>query len=496
MTATPVSGVPPQSRPGLDQLAPGMVVAKRYRLLGRFAGPDWVQWWHAHDVDLCRDVSLSLVDSAHIRATDTGADPLSRFFRNTTGTSFSHEGRIAQVYDIGSVGDRIAVVSEWTPGWRVADLARTVPRPLDAARTVRYLAAAIADAHHHGARIALDHPNRVRISWEGIAVLAFPATLADGIREDDVAGLGALLYALLLGTWPLSSPGTTPVAGLPAAARRGDGSVVAPHRVRPAIPRALSEVAMNALARSPGADTAQAVVDSLDRILSDARARSSSAFAAAAARAHDEPDDPAARPKAPLPAVSGALALIVALGAGGWAIGTSFTASDAPPAAVADSTLSQFAPVQDPLQVPLTPSSAAAYSPLRFPDNGTTAFLAVDSNPTTSWATDRYPQQLSSAKTGVGLIVSFPGPVDLRTVWIDSPTPGTTVEIRTAPVAWANIDHTQVIGSATLGDGVTQIVARPPAPTDRVLVWISGLSAGDSGFQSRLSEIGFFGGTP
>jgi putative peptidoglycan lipid II flippase len=93
----------------------------------------------------------------------------------------------------------------------------------------------------------------------------------------------------------------------------------------------------------------------------------------------------------------------------------------------------------------------------------------------------------------MGLIVSFPGPVDLRTVWIDSPTPGTTVEIRTAPVAWASIDRTQLIGSATLGDGVTQIVARTPVPTDRVLIWISGLSGGESGFQSRLSEIGFLG---
>jgi putative peptidoglycan lipid II flippase len=174
-------------------------------------------------------------------------------------------------------------------------------------------------------------------------------------------------------------------------------------------------------------------------------------------------------------------------------VGTSFTSSDAPPAAVADSTLSRIAPVPDPLQAPLTPSSAAVYSPLRFPDNGGTASLAVDANPATSWATDRYPRQLPALKSGVGLIVSFPGPVDLRTVWIDSPTPGTTVEIRTAPVAWANIDRTQVIGAATLGDGVTEIVARPPAPTDRVLIWISGLSAGESGFQSRLSEIGFLG---
>ncbi|MBC2641821.1 MULTISPECIES: protein kinase family protein [unclassified Rhodococcus (in: high G+C Gram-positive bacteria)] len=495
MTATPVSGDPPHSRPGEDQLAPGMLVAARYRLLGRFAGPDWVQWWHAHDVELCRDVSLSLVDSAHLHTTDSGADPLARFFRNTTGTSFSHEGRIAQVYDIAAVGDRIAVVAEWTPGWRVADLARTVPRPLDAARTVRYLAAATADAHHHGARIALDHPNRVRISWEGIAVLAFPATLADGSRADDVAGLGALLYALLLGTWPLSSPGATPAVGLPAAARRGDGSVVAPHRVRPAIPRALSDVAMNALTLEPGADTAQAVVDALDRILSDARARAGSAFADAAARAHPKRGDRAARAAAPLPTMSRALALIVALGAGAWAIGTSFTASDAPPAAVADSIRSQTASVPEVFPAPLVPSSAAVYSPLRFPDNGATASLAVDDDPTTSWSTDRYPQQLPASKSGVGLIVSFPGPVDLREVRIDSPTPGTTVEIRTAPVAWANIDHTEVIASATLGAGVTQIVARPPAPTDRVLVWISGLSAGETGYQSRLSEIEFLGST-
>ncbi|MFC9362632.1 hypothetical protein ACFTZB_39410, partial [Rhodococcus sp. NPDC057014] len=362
MTAVPVSGVPPHSPQDGGPFAPGMLVATRYTLLGRFAGPGWVQWWHAHDTELCRDVSLSLVDAAHLRATDTRPDPVSRFCRNTTGTSFSHEGRIAQVYDIAAVGDRIAVVAEWTPGWRVADVARTVPRPLDAARIVRDLAAATADAHHFGARISLDHPNRVRISREGLAVLAFPATLADDSTADDVAGLGALLYALLLGTWPLPSSGETLAAGLPPAGRRGDGSVVPPHRVRPTIPRRLSDVAVNALTRQPGMDTAQAVVDALDRMLADARARSAPAFAPKK-KVRPKPDDRSARPRTPLPAMSAALAVVVALGAAGWAIGTAFTASDAPPAAVADSTLSEIAPAPEPDPVPLIPSSATVYSP-------------------------------------------------------------------------------------------------------------------------------------
>ncbi|MFE7415733.1 hypothetical protein [Rhodococcus sp. NPDC057529] len=493
MTAVPVSGVPPHSPQDGGPFAPGMLVATRYTLLGRFAGPGWVQWWHAHDTELCRDVSLSLVDAAHLRATDTRPDPVSRFCRNTTGTSFSHEGRIAQVYDIAAVGDRIAVVAEWTPGWRVADVARTVPRPLDAARIVRDLAAATADAHHFGARISLDHPNRVRISREGLAVLAFPATLADDSTADDVAGLGALLYALLLGTWPLPSSGETLAAGLPPAGRRGDGSVVPPHRVRPTIPRRLSDVAVNALTRQPGMDTAQAVVDALDRMLADARARSAPAFAPKK-KVRPKPDDRSARPRTPLPAMSAALAVVVALGAAGWAIGTAFTASDAPPAAVADSTLSEIAPAPEPDPTPLIPSSATVYSPQHFPDNGTRASLAVDANPATFWATDRYPQQLPPTKGGVGLIVSFPEPVDLRTVWIESPTPGTRVEIRTAPAAWANIGHTQLLGAATLAPGVTRIAARTPAPTTRVLVWISGLSPVESGFQSSLAEIGFLGG--
>ncbi|BAH52734.1 hypothetical protein [Rhodococcus opacus] len=492
MTAMPVSGVPPHSPQDRDQYAPGTLVATRYKLLGRFAGPDWVQWWHAHDTELCRDVSLGLVDSAHLRDTDTHPDPVTRFCRNTTGTSFNHEGRIAQVYDVVAAGDRIAVVAEWTPGWRVADVARTVPRPLDAARIVRDLAAATADAHHFGARISLDHPNRVRISREGLAVLAFPATLADGTTADDVAGLGALLYALLLGTWPLPSSGATLAAGLPPAGRRGDGSVVPPHRVRPTIPRRLSDVAVNALTRRPGMDTAQAMVDALDRMLADARARSAPAFAPKK-KVRPKLDDRSARPRTPLPAMSAALGVVVALGAAGWAIGTSFTASDAPPAAVADSTLSEIVPAPEPDPTPLIPSSAAVYSPQHFPDNGTRAFLAVDADPATFWATDRYPQQLAPTKGGVGLIVSFPKPVDLRTVWIESPTPGTRVEIRTAPAAWAGIGHTQLLGAATLAPGVTRIAARTPAPTTRVLVWISGLSTVESGFQSSLSEIGFLG---
>ena len=77
-------------------------------------------------------------------------------------------------------------------------------------------------------RCPIDHPDRVRISINGDAVLAFPATLADADSTSDVRGLGAMLYSLITARWPLADPSAGPVGGLLPAGAGADGNIVEP----------------------------------------------------------------------------------------------------------------------------------------------------------------------------------------------------------------------------------------------------------------------------
>jgi putative peptidoglycan lipid II flippase len=131
------------------------------------------------------------------------------------------------------------------------------------------------------------------------------------------------------------------------------------------------------------------------------------------------------------------------------------------------------------------------FSPQGTPDSAANARLAIDGNTATVWSTDSYFQPFPALKNGVGLMITLDEPANLSSVWINSPTPGTKVEIRSAPSEEPTLDQTQVIGSQVLGSGVTEIPVTSEAPTTNVLVWITGLSTSGGKNQSSIADVGF-----
>ncbi len=117
--------------------------------------------------------------------------------------------------------------------------------------------------------------------------------------------------------------------------------------------------------------------------------------------------------------------------------------------------------------------------------------MAIDGNPATVWNTDAYFQPFPALKNGVGLMVTLPDAAKLTSMQITSPTPGTQVEIRTAPSPNTSLDQTRVIGNATLKDGVTEIPLTAEGATKNVLVWITDLSATSGKNQSGIAEVAF-----
>lgn len=512
---------------GPKLIAGASVAGGRYRLLAPHGGARGLKFWQAHDTKLDREVALTFVDAEQRGGTDTSAaeGPQAVLSRTLRLGRINSPG-LARVLDVvrGSSGG--IVVAEWTPGRSLREMADTNPSPVGAARAIRALASAAEAAHRGGGALSIDHPDRVRISADGDAVLAFPATLADADAPSDVRGLGAMLYALITARWPLGEPAPAPesgpaapavdarpvnsVGGMKLADRSDDGTPVEPRAVRPEVPFEISAVAVRALEQGGGIRTAATVQHILDQAsVVDQKTDLMPALrlgqrpAGAVGHGLPDEDDPEvrkARSNRMLIALTtlGVLTVIV-LALAGWWLANLFagSSSDEPlteqniglTTGAAEPSASAAAPPA--ATVPVTPTGATVFSPQGSADNPTTARLAVDGNPATEWSTDAYFEQFPSFKNGVGLLVSLTDPARLSEVSITSPSPGTVVEIRSAPSDRPTLDQTQVIGRATLVDGVTTIPVTTDSSTGRVLVWITKLGTDSGQNQSSIAEVGF-----
>ncbi|MEO9222373.1 MAG: lipid II flippase MurJ, partial [Mycobacteriaceae bacterium] len=262
---------PPRAAVRGPALVPGAAVAGgRYRLLAAQGGSGLLRFWQARDTVLDRDVALTFADAAQMADPNQLDGPQAVLGRTLQLGRIDSPG-LARVLDVvrGSSGG--IVVAEWTTGRSLKDVAETGPPAIGVARAVRSLAGAAEAAHRAGAALGLDHPDRIRISSAGNAVLAFPGVPPGVDRHADVQGLGAILYALITATWPLPPPpGTEPtgsgtVGGMPGAVRREDGSPAPAREVRPGVPYEMSAVIARALQPGGGIRTAATVQTVLEQ---------------------------------------------------------------------------------------------------------------------------------------------------------------------------------------------------------------------------------------
>ncbi|MCL2534827.1 MAG: peptidoglycan biosynthesis protein MviN, partial [Nocardiaceae bacterium] len=510
--------VPEPRRLRGPQLIPGASVAGgRYRLLAPHGGARGLQFWQALDIKLDREVALTFVD-AEQRAEGpaaTGPDGPQAILSRTLRLGRINSPGLARVLDVvrGSSGG--IVVAEWTPGRSLKEMAETEPSPLGAARAVRALAAAAEAAHRGGSALSIDDPDRIRISTAGDAVLAFPGTLSDADPSADVKGLGAMLYALITARWPLSD--TVSESGeddMRPADRDASGRPVEPRAIRPEVPFEISAVAVRALGGDSGIRAAATVQHILDQatvvdqktdlmpaLRLGQRPPGSDSHALADPEAVAAEKQKSNRTLIALVSLGALTVLVLALI--GWWLANLLTGgnSDEPltnqnlglttSAEASESAAAPTTVPPPPASGPVKPVSAAVFSPQGTPDNAANAGLAIDGNPATVWNTDAYFQPFPALKPGIGLMVTLPDAAKLTSVQITSPSPGTQVEIRTAPSPNTSLDQTRVIGNATLQNGVTDIPVKSDGATKNVLVWITDLSTTGGKNQSGIAEVSF-----
>ncbi|AFC51500.1 hypothetical protein OCO_51380 [Mycobacterium intracellulare MOTT-02] len=489
--------------PGDDvHLVPGARIAGgRYRLLVFHGGAPPLQFWQALDTALDRQVALTFVDPDGALPDEVLQEILSRTLR----LSRIDKPGIARVLDVVHTGSGGLVVSEWIRGGSLQEVADTAPSPVGAVRAMQSLAAAADAAHRAGVALSIDHPSRVRVSIEGDVVLAYPATMPDANPQDDIRGIGAALYALLVNRWPLRESGVR--SGLAPAERDSSGNPVEPMAVDRDIPFQISAVAVRAVQEDGGIRSASTLLNLLQQATAVADRTevlgpiddSPSPSTALISPGQEQATFARRRRNLLIGAGAGLAVIVVALlvlasvvskifgnvggglnkdelGLNGPSSSASASSSTTPSAAAGSV---------------VKPTRASVYSPDGEVDNPGTAGQAIDGDHSTAWVTEVYTDAVPfpSFKQGEGLILQLPNPTVVGQVTIDTPSSGTKVEIRAASSsAPASLNDTKLLAQAfTLKPGHNVIPVRAGSPTSNLLVWISTL-----GTTSGKSQAGFF----
>ncbi|HWJ56413.1 MAG TPA: serine/threonine-protein kinase [Vicinamibacterales bacterium] len=207
--------------PSGEEIAPGSLLAERYRILGLIGRGGMGEVYRAEDLRLGQTVALKFLPAA------VAEDPqrLAQFHHEVRIARQVSHRNVCRVYDIGEDHGRVFLTMELIDGEDLARLLKRVGRfPEDRATEIaRQICAGLAAAHDLGvlhrdlkpANVMLDADGRVRITDFGLAGLAgtftdvrsgTPAYMApeqlagkDVTERSDIFSLGLVLFEIYTG---------------------------------------------------------------------------------------------------------------------------------------------------------------------------------------------------------------------------------------------------------------------------------------------------------
>ncbi|TCW24366.1 protein kinase family protein [Dietzia cinnamea] len=515
----------------------GLVSGGRYELLEPCGGVAGQAFWKARDRRLDRFVALTFVDPLPGEQPPGSATGV--LDRTVALTSVYSDG-LARVLDVirGRAGG--IVVTEWIPGRSLA-AAVAEPDPDSAVGAVWGLSDAATRAEEAGLALGLDSPDRVRLTEDGRAVLSFPGVREGADARADVRGLGAVLYALLTGTWPLPLPDGSdrhdPADGRPGEAPRGDDDeVLDPTVVGAGVSPESAVLAMRTLDGSSVSSAATVRSMVADRVGGPVRAARvtrpvdpdpaggayDGAYAGGTAgpypETRSEPDPETQKRRWQIMAGTSAAAVVLIGLILTWMLGGfGGTSSDTPLSQQLDaieraaqasraSQTTEPAPEdpagadaeeteQDTPDTPVGVSTVTTWQPASSAgtaENSASAPNVADGDRSTSWSSDTYRAQIGDApsayKPGIGLMFTLDDEQEVRRVVLHSEDDDVRFEVRSSPTATpTSLDETTRLGTGTVRGGEATVTIDEPEETQYLLVWITRL--GTSGAQAYDAEI-------
>lgn len=433
------------------RLVPGApILHGRFRLLSDHGGSPAARLWQARDNETGDLVALTILDP---QVAGVGSRELLDLSATLAKVSSPGVARVREICDARTL---VVVVADWTDGAPLTRVAESGPDPLAAGYAMADLADAAGDVEDLGGSLGIDHRNRLRISSEGRAVLAFPGVLPGGSARQDVHAIAVSLDMLL---------SSVPRELIPAElqeilddARRVDG--VDARQLAARLRAATTS-------ESPDSD----LVTSAD-VAPDPEQRAG--FGAA-------PEKPG-RTALSMTVTIGGLFLIVAL----IVVAVAYFGGDRRDSPVTtdsirggQSTSQQAAPAPEPVAVSQAVEWAPADAGTGTLDSPGEAPLIVDGDPATTWSSAQYVDQLgdgpSSLKPGIGLLLSLDGPTSVTSVDLEGVPAGTRIELRTGSGEITAVDQTQLLDAQTASGGTLTLNGEDAPAGDRVLLWITEL---------------------
>lgn len=478
-----------------------------------------VELWQGFDPALERPVSLRLIPSQDERA--SAAEAAAR--RAAT----VDDRRIIAVLDIlatepivggeQSGATYLVIVSEWVDGRTLTDIYEEregEPIEIDeAVPVIRQVAIALKHSHEldvpHGrlrpgslliAETAdFDDPftllgdtNVVRIRGLAVDAALWPEDL-----QDDIVGLGSLLYAMLTGRWPLGL-----VDGMSPAPRIGD-RLLPPSQVVADVPSGIDDICLRAIGPAVAGDERIEAYADMESVVS--------ALGAWEQRPGRRTVSLAPREGAPLTAgrralrIAGRLALsaaaivvVAGVALGGLRLAQSaespwgVTAAGAPLEVLTDA--GEVTAVDEygtGLPGEIVPVAATDFDP-QGSDRAEMPELvpnAIDERSDTAWTTDTYYEADLDGKGGTGLLLDLGESLPVSAVRLELLGSGSSVKVLISAEPFKKISKwTQLASAEGIG---TAIDLRAPRPVvgRYVLVWFTQLPLVDGVYQGGIRDV-------
>ena len=136
-----------------------------------------------------------------------------------------HHIGLPQTLDVGTDYGQSYVVGQWVDGATLTDLLAGGPLDPDVATSITAkLSEAVAEAHRNGIAFGALNPSLVRVNFDGQVRLSHVIAHGSATPDQDIRAIGALLYLMLTGTWPLGDPVKPGATALPGGELAADRS--------------------------------------------------------------------------------------------------------------------------------------------------------------------------------------------------------------------------------------------------------------------------------